>query len=222
MSERAPSKAERVVIENAAGLKLTVDATLTEQHTGTVELTRYPVESGISPTDHARVAPEKVQVDGIISNTPVGTNEQTAQGLEAIDRTKFALKQDVSGGAGSPGAGGYALRQLAVLLAFKNDRAALAVSGPLRKYKSMILTSLSYTRDAKVGDALKFSATFEEVRFVTNSTTQLAAVPTKVPTKSTKSPPPNQGKQNATPATPEQTRSVAKGIFNIGKALTKG
>jgi hypothetical protein len=65
----------------------------------------------------------------------------------------------------------------------KSARAALSVFGPWRSYDSMVMTRLEYTRDAKTGDAVRFSATFEQVRFVTSQTVKLQTVKTKVPEK---------------------------------------
>lgn len=170
--------AQQVVIETDADpgevrLRVVVDATITEKHSSSVELTKYPVEQGISPSDHAREAPDGLQLDGVITNTPV----------DAASRTSRGVTEDRGQSSGRPGCGDYANKQLSTLREMKSARGALTVFGPWRSYDSMVMTRLEYSRDAKMGDAVRFSATFEQVRFVTSQTVKLQAVKTKVPEK---------------------------------------
>ena len=61
----------------------------------------------------------------------------------------------------------------------------MAVLTEIRTYKNMVLTSLSTPRDSKVGDAVRFLATFEEIRFVKSEVVrlELATRPNSVPDK---------------------------------------
>ena len=62
----------RVVIDDS----ITIDCSISERHTSVVELTRHPIEEGANPVDHAREQPERVQMDGLLTNTPLGPEEQ--------------------------------------------------------------------------------------------------------------------------------------------------
>lgn len=193
----------QVVITTAdpgeARLRVVVDATLTEKHTSAVEITKYPVEDGISPSDHAREAPDGLQIEGVITNTPVDAQSRTSRGVT----------EDRGQSSGRPGGGDYANKQLSTLREMKSARGALTVFGPWRSYDSMVMTRLEYARDARMGDAVRFSATFEQVRFVTSQTVKLKTVKTKVPEKIVVKD--EQGTKPAQPV-PETETSVALDI----------
>jgi hypothetical protein len=179
-----------------------LDATLTEKHTGTVEVTRYPVESGVSPTDHARENPDKLQLEGVLTNTPLGAEEQNARGIT----------KDRDSSQGAPRAAGYAQQEYAKLLAMKSARDGLTITGPWRVYKDMVMTSLDASRQGKVGDAIRFTASFEQVRFVQNQVTQLkkTAVPEKTSQKAV------QTKKPTEPPKPEETAKVRTSVLKFG------
>jgi hypothetical protein len=194
--------AVRVTIETqatgteAAGPKVTVDATLTEKHSTAVELTKYPVEEGVSPTDHAREVPERVQLDGIFSNTPV----------EAKAQQDAYITDDAAVSYGAPGRFGDANASLATMLRMKSARKAMTISGPLRTYTNMVMTQFDFTRDSKMGDAVRFSASFEQVRFVKGESTRLKVVQTKVPEK------PYQKKDNGKQSTTGLSETDKAGV----------
>lgn len=50
---------------------LTFDVTLSEKHTSTSEVTKYPVEKGAAITDHVRPAPSQVELTVFVSNSPL-------------------------------------------------------------------------------------------------------------------------------------------------------
>src|SRR5687767_8934803 len=54
-----------------------LDASISEQHTGEVEVTDHPVEKGANVADHARPKPNMLTIDGMISNTPLSRAQQT-------------------------------------------------------------------------------------------------------------------------------------------------
>jgi hypothetical protein len=183
-------KPVQVVIDGS----ITLDATLTEKHSATVELTKHPVESGVSPIDHARELPEKVVVEGVFTNTPV------------------TLRRESAGTTGSPGSSGHAQDSLNALRALKSARRAVTVTGPWRSYSNMVLVQLEYSRDSKLGDAVKISATFEEVRFVSTQTVLLKNQ-TKPVAQSVKPKTTGKTEQGKQPTTPVNT-SWAKGLTN--------
>jgi hypothetical protein len=48
-----------------------LDATLSENHTLTNEVTEFPVEQGFNISDHVIRKPEKLTIEGFVTNTPV-------------------------------------------------------------------------------------------------------------------------------------------------------
>jgi len=55
-----------------------LDATLSESFDAPMEVTQHPVENGIDISDHIILKPQKVIIDGIITETPYSTDAQIA------------------------------------------------------------------------------------------------------------------------------------------------
>lgn len=124
-----------------------LDCTVSAQHSARVEATTHPVEKGAKITDHLRPEPETVSIEGLISDTPANRLQ--------------------------PGVPGYAAAAYAKLLAIKDGGVLVTLATELRTYTSMALTSLDVPRDATVGDALRFSATFQKIILVENKVTAI-------------------------------------------------
>ena len=167
----------RVLIDS-----IEVDASLSERHASAVEVTQHPIETGASPIDHAREQPDRLQLEGLFTDTPVG----------------------------APRRAGYSLEQLARLYELKAARRAVTIRTAIRTYTNMILTAVDVPRDAKAGDAVRFSASFVQVRFVSSQRVRLVARarPSAVPRKPQEKA--GQSKQVAGEAT--QRRSFLKSI----------
>lgn len=219
-----PSDAKRVVIDG----EITVDATLIEKHIKKVTITKYPVEEGISPTDHAREEPVMVMIEGIFSNTPVSQKEQDDRGIERpsgtfrIGSAQVPVRPEIREGPGSPRIASHAQRSLDALLELASSRRAVDVDGPLQKYTNMVLTSLEYTRDAKTGDAVRFSATFEEVRIVKRNDALALPQEVKPDIANATTHKKSQGKKPANPAAPDPDTSWWKAGTNASGWTDKG
>lgn len=190
---------ERIVID-VEGAAIEVDAVISERHSAQVELTKHPVESGVSPTDHARLLPQKLRLEAMVTNTP----------LNQVDRDFRGVSGDASS-SGAPGATGYAQRVLAELDKIRTDRGLIVISTPVRVYRRMMLTSIEVPRDSKTADALRITLEFEELRIVKTDVAKLevqnTAPPKTMPVKKVE-----QGKKvGETPSEP-----VRQGFFKIG------
>jgi len=181
------------------------DATITERHSARVTLTKHPVEAGADPTDHAREEPESLQLDGIFTNTPCSELDRQARGARS----------------GEPGVPGYALEQLNRLYRLKSSRRAVRVATAWPTYLDMVLTSVDLPRDASMGDAVRVSLTFEEVRFVSSTRVRLtlSARPSSVPRKPQEKV--GQAKKTGTDA-PELRRSFLKSVGDQFGVTTPG
>lgn len=130
-------------------VSIEVDCTISEQHSGEMEVTDHPVESGTNITDHVRRKPETLTVEGIVTDTPI---------LSESERN-----------AAGPVRKGEATRSKAAFLALRALRDSgqpVTVVTPLNTYDSMVMTSLVFPRDAETGEAIKFTAQFKEIRTV--------------------------------------------------------
>jgi hypothetical protein len=153
-----------------------IDASLSEEHTFESEVSEYPVETGGDVTDNIRPKPIIVKINGIVSDTPIGTIA------------------DVRGRQGDNGALDFTPSNdaYAKLKDIRDKREPVSIVTTLQTFDSMVMTNLEVPRDAKTGKALRFTATFQQVTLVTNlRTTIRVATPsgakkTDLGTKSTK------------------------------------
>jgi hypothetical protein len=181
---------------------LTLDASISEQHTSEVEVTEHPVEAGANIADHARVKPAVLTIEGLVSDTPINRS-QVRRIVESLGVSFESLSlEDVL--AGQPG---YAQQAFGVLETMRDTAKLVQIVTGLKTYEDMILTSLSVPRNAQSGDALRFTATFKHVRLVTNQTT--TATVTKTPGGKKKA---SAGKQASSEAadSASKRKSVAK------------
>ena len=120
---------------------LTFTVTISEAEKQTAKLTDYPVEDGVSYSDHVILAPREVTVQ-----VGQGVDESETDPRDKLDK----------------------LREL------MTTREPLELYTGKSYYKSMIITSISTTTDAKTETVLIASVTLREVRI---AQTQAAAVP---------------------------------------------
>lgn len=118
---------------------LVLDASVSEQHDGDVDVTEHNVEVGANISDHARVKPETLTIEGIITATPFGKDPS----LDYIDEAYAKLRE------------------------LKDTHELITVITPIRLYKNMIVTKLSVPRSIQTGDALRFNISFKEIRLAT-------------------------------------------------------
>lgn len=118
------------------------DAVLNESHQLGSDVTFHPVEDGAQITDHIRKRPDTIQIDGIVSGTPIKF------------LASFRVQED-------PVSQAYeTLRDI------MEKSTLVDVVTTLRVYQNMALTSVSITRDADSGNILNASLTLQEVRIV--------------------------------------------------------
>lgn len=199
---------------------LLVDAVLNETPTYTGTLTKNPVEEGPDVNDHFRTEPITVQVEGVISESPLTFG--TALNLESLKAGGISALsgfagQKLGGGIGAQLGGlaggflGARLLQSAddpAQAAFKileeifMKKIQLSLTTKRRRYDNMMMTSLTFPRTLENGKALKFSATFQEIRIVKGQTVDIKNISRSAASKAgakTK-----LGNQTPTPANAEE------------------
>ena len=123
---------------------VTLDATISQQHVASVQVTESPIEKGAFVSDHAILKPEELTINGVITSTP------TSGGMdESVITSTYGA-----------------------LVTMLQNRMTLVISTPLRSYSDMIMDSLNVPRDANTGGVFEFSAHFRQVIFVTTETTE--------------------------------------------------
>lgn len=139
---------------------VTLDASLTEKHARTNEITKFPVEEGPDVGDHIRHNPPTIEIDGVISNTPIAILGSL---IGATGPAVLAL------GSNSPVKGDNSTVSDRVhaadkaFLAAMDGKDLLTVVTSLRTYKNMVMTSYSVTRDQSNGNVLNFHIGLEEL-----------------------------------------------------------
>lgn len=142
---------------------VTIDASVTENHTTTSTPTRNPVEEGIEVTDHVSLEPAKLSIQGVISDTPLNFD---IIGNIASGDLKSLTKNLTSGFSDTLGGTSRSTEQYQALLALQRSRQPFKVITGIKVYENMILTSLSVDRTATTGKSIHFSADMEEIRIV--------------------------------------------------------
>ncbi len=153
-----------------------IDGLLTEDHSLESEITEYPVESGGDVTDHIRRKPRRYVCEGVVSDTPLGE-------LVAI--------REAQGGRPSEMARAH-------FEDIHERRARIIVATAKKRYENMVMETCVFPENEDTGEALRFRATFKQIRMITNErTTVRVAVP--IAKKKV-----NRGNKPAKPATPSK------------------
>jgi hypothetical protein len=143
---------------------LELDAMLSERQKYGNDITNFPIESGSSISDHVIQAPEEVEIEGFVTNTPV----EFLSGLrpEKDDRVlnAYLTLLEIAGYKYPNQA--YRYNKLTVISEAKNEFKLVEIISGLRVYTNMGLVTLDIPLDAKTGDCIKFNALFRKVNIV--------------------------------------------------------
>lgn len=130
-----------------------IDATVSQSHDRSFQVTSHPVEAGADVTDHVRALPVRLTLDCVVSNAPL---EPVASAREIDTRPSDDAHAHMK-----------ALQKRPV-----------TVETDLEVYQNMVLESLTEPVTAQTGDGLRFTAVFQQIELVTN---ERATVPVAVP-----------------------------------------
>jgi len=138
---------------------ITIDATIEEIHSESLEVTEHPVEFGAQITDHSYNRPSEVMLRCGWSNS-------------SASASSTAIAQVFS--SGSLSVDDYVSGIYSQLLALKEAAVPFSIVTTLKIYKNMLITALQTVRDSKTSQALMVTAVCREVIFVS---TQSASLP---------------------------------------------
>lgn len=129
-----------------------LDATVREVHERASAVAEHPIESGGIISDHIYPEPDRLLIEGEISDTPV----RLFGGLTGLSsrRSIDAYEQ---------------------LVDLKNSRELVAVVTGLQVYNNMAITSLVCPRDRATGRRLRFTAEFRQVEKVATQVVEIPA-----------------------------------------------
>ena len=184
------------------------DVTIEEQHTDRLNITRHPVASGQTITDHSYWEPSQVVMR-------VGFSNSNIVGA-AVGGFMSGGLSGALGGLASSAMESRAKEIYAQLLELQRKREPFDVTTGKRTYKDMLISELTFTNDASKEYALIIDVTMQEVLIVNLTTTSQL---------------PGQGAQGSpertaetTPTGDKQTRPESWGhsmFGNVGASIGK-
>lgn len=156
---------------------LQIDATLSETHDSDVDIATHAVEEGVDISDHIRIKPVSLTIDGIVTDTPFTIQAQIAGVLSsgAVALTsKLGAFTGLAGGVITGAAIGKALGLSSnrakdayhFLRELQLQRQTFNVVTGLKLYRNMVLESLSVPREVSTGKAIRFTARMREIKIV--------------------------------------------------------
>lgn len=179
-----------------------IDAVIKESHELKAQLTEHPAESGESFCDHVINLPTTIQLEGIISNTPM-----TFIGITAFRFFANSLSSQ------SNNLAEQAFKELEEIFA---KRKPISIVTSLKDYDNMILESLSVERGGGSSESLHFRACAKQIRVAQQATIEISARP-KPKTERAK-PKERLGKQETKPVSEEvKKRSFFSSLSGWGK-----
>lgn len=179
------------------------DATISESHTHTAEVTTHPVERGVDIADHIQIKPFNLTLDGIVTNTPL-----------------------------TPGVQGSATRILELyddLVSLFESKQLLDVVTGLKRYTNMVITSVKVPREAPNRQHIIPSVELVQINTVEQAFVALESlgIPKRAKTKeekdAEKTAASEQQERNWNPFTESGAFAWAKGKkLNLGENIAAG
>ncbi len=166
-----------------------VDVCLSVEHSYENEVTSHPVESGADVTDNVVAKSLVINLDCIISATPLGLAPNTIFGPNIVTGTRDRL------------------------IAIDVAKQPITVVDSYGTFTNMVLEKIIFSKTTKTGDALAFKASFKELIIITNDRTVIqVAIPRAQAVvargaKSSKSPP--------TPPVPAKAADRRSGLRRV-------
>jgi len=134
---------------------LEVDAVITRGTDFSAQVTRAQVEDGTTISDHVVLDPVSLQIEGFISNHPVGLLEGLGSAVEAIGSFFGSEPEKTRSQTGAK-----------TLEAAWRAKALLSIETRTRTYDNMVIESLSIAESAEIGEGISFSMRLVEIRKV--------------------------------------------------------
>lgn len=184
---------------------ITLDAVITEAHTSTVRLTNNPVEFGADITDHAVIEPKVVNINAVVSDTPLGV----AAFGQIVDLVTGLFGTATDGNITRSNAAYNALIQLQEL------REPIEVQTKLKLYTNMMITNIDTNQDKDSSRIVDMFITLKEVLIVESEIVQLspeqlaAGSPTEQGSSAEK-----RGRQEQVTPTDATNKSVLKTVID--------
>lgn len=169
--------------------ELLIDAVIKETHELRAQISEHPTETGESFCDHVQTMPVQLQIEGIISNTPMTLIALTA--LSSLANYLTDRSNDLAEDA---------LLKLENIFA---KREPIIIATTLKEYPHMVLESLTVERGGRTSQSLHFKASAKQIRQVNQKLIDLPA-----PKVERAKPKQRMGKQESKTASEQSQKSL--------------
>lgn len=176
--------------------EIEIDAFIKESHEHKAKVTEHPVEQGVSFVDHVQPEPFTLQLEGIISNTPM-----SMFGVQLIKSVSNFAQGKTNNRA-------QLLYEEIESLVQNGEPIVIATS--LKEYSNMVLENFSVERTSNSSQSLHFNVSAKQIRVVN----QLSIADPQTKNKRTKKNK-NLGKVDTKETTPEQKKKTISMIEQL-------
>ena len=194
--DRTTDQKQRVTItwESDANQVVTFDATMSESHESTTEITDHPVEDGADITDHLKRMPDEFSLTGIVTDDPL-----------VVERSTNATAANTGGDPNQRAVSAYVFLRTA-----KDQGRLVRVFTKLRDYRNMAIASLTVDRDKGNSRILEADITLREIVIaVTEQVEAPTPAKTAAPARRRKRKQGKKTKKGETDANKKKSQSVA-------------
>lgn len=153
--------------------ELQLDVTISEQHEYENEVSQFPIEQGADISDHIKLKPEAIVLDGFVTNSPITVLFEDVS--EVVERKPGESEVKSTSREGTVNRVELAQEVLLRISGRQIQGADLVpqvvdiITG-LRVYTGMAMMSLTIPRNARTGQALNFTARFMKILTVKSET----------------------------------------------------
>jgi hypothetical protein len=213
---------------------ITLDASIEEHHKQSSDVTEHPVEIGPNVSDFVRPQPFALEIQGVISNTPIVLPPASEMdGSRIVPVSVDGPPHTVGNTLGRPLPGfnfiagqrvtsipqrkaatiGFdpefdrATKVYNLVMGLVTEGVLLTVVTAIATWENMVLQSADITRNAQVGDALDLNLSLRQVRLAEVDTVEVPVLPT---TKKAKG---NKPTKPASPAPEPEQESMLHSLF---------
>lgn len=153
------------------------DGIMRTEHASRVRPTQYPVQTGVTMTDHAIIEPAELTIEVMMSDCHTKSFVSHIPFLDVLYGSLMNLKlysnyvQPELPGTGA----GRSARTWLVLKAMQQQRVPLVVETRLQTYENMLIEELSAPDDVKTLNAFKCTVRLREIVFAYAAETKTSA-----------------------------------------------
>jgi hypothetical protein len=144
-----------------------LDATVRETHEYVNTITEFPLEKGFNASDHVIRSPERLTIEGFVTNSPVPHSISSLRSIiDRSDRVNTALEAFLDMAGFDP-----AGKEVSEVTGSGKIPQFIEVITGLRKYKNMVITKLTIPRDKDTGtNSMRFNIELRHMIIVSSST----------------------------------------------------